>query len=193
MRSMAAAGWVQCWSCMRLRTRDDAVEQPPDNSQNRQMLDLADRLRQVELDVHHLRRTVDGQHQIVAAMDRRIMDLEWLEAWRNFLHELWNSRRLLRQVTHPDDVDTPVFQRPDAGDPEVTIHLLGLAPSVTEDGQLTPGYVRIQQTFFSRTAEARESPKPLPCTLGRRAVGPTAAAIVRQAEDRTRGWKKNVG
>ena len=158
MRSMAAAGWFQCWSCMRLRSRDDAVEQPPDNSQNRQMLDLADRLRQVELDVHHLRRTVDGQHQIVAAMDRRIIELENLEleegiarmeAWHNFIHELWNSRRLLRQVIHPDNVHTPVFQRPDAGAPEVTIHLLGLAPSVTEDGQLTPGYVRIQQTLFA--------------------------------------------
>ena len=149
MRSMAAAGWFQCWSCMRRRSRDDAVEQPPDNSQNRQMLDLADRLRQVELDVHHLRRTVDGHHQIVAAMDRRIMDLEWMEAWRNFRHELWNSRRLLRQVIHPDNVNTPVFQRPDAGDQGVAIHLLGLAPSVTEDGQLTPGYVRIQQTFFA--------------------------------------------
>ena len=106
------------------------------------------------------------QRRELHRVERRVDELErrvdQLGGYDLFMRELWNSRRLLRQLLHPDNRHTPLHVPPDQNQGFVNLFFIAWVPeeeAVAADGQeavaadrprLAGSYRRVQQTQLYR-------------------------------------------
>ena len=91
-----------------------------------------------------------GMH--IHQLENRLQQVaEEVEGWENILRELRNSRRLLRQLIHPDNQHTPILDfAAGPGDAPMSVYFLALVATEL-DGAGNPvnvSYRRIHHTRF---------------------------------------------
>ena len=116
-------------------------------------------------ELHRVERRVDELVDVLQTLEDRVeRRVDQLGGYDLFMRELWNSRRLLRQLLHPDNRHTPLHVPPDQHQGFVNLFFIAWAPeeaAVAAHGQeavaadrprLAGSYRRVQQTQLYRGA-----------------------------------------